>query len=68
MAIISIMITDAVVNVRERNVRRSSRARSVRCSASWRPTNAAMPRPPTTNGTQLGSPLLALPAPIALRP
>ena len=29
---ITIMITDAVVNVRERNVRRSSSARSVRCS------------------------------------
>jgi hypothetical protein len=48
-AIISIIIALATVNVCDRNVRRSSSARSERCSTSCRATNATRPTTPTTN-------------------
>jgi hypothetical protein len=68
VAIISIISTDAVVNVRARNVRRSSRALSVRCSRIWRSTNATRPSAPTRNGTQTGTTSSVAACPMPLSP
>ena len=43
------MIAVAMVNVSERKVRRSSKARSVRWSTSWRATKATSASTPTVN-------------------
>jgi len=46
------IIRIANVNVREVKVRRSSRARSVRCSQSWRTMKSVSARAPTARGSQ----------------
>ncbi len=60
--------TTDTVKFRDANVRRSSNARSCRCSASWRTTNATSPPPPIVSGTHAGKLCDAVDTPSRLRP